>query len=61
MLSKILLQESSLYDAAQEIDYLDKVVLETLRLHSPAGRYGICSIYTVNLTVTIVMVIEGLT
>ena len=35
----ILLQESSLYDAVQEIDYLDKVVLETLRLHKPAPRY----------------------
>ena len=38
------MQESSLYDAVQEIDYLDKVVLETLRLHSPVGRFVILSL-----------------
>ncbi len=31
-------QEAPLYEAAQEIDYLEKVILETLRLNSPAGK-----------------------
>ena len=45
------MQESSLYDAVQEFDYLDKVVLETLRLYSPAPRYGIMyEIVTINIT-----------
>ena len=45
------MQESSLYDAVQEIDCLDKVVLETLRLYSPAPRYGIVyEIVTINIT-----------
>ena len=47
------MQESSLYDAVQEIDYLDKVVLETLRLHSPAPRYGIMyEVVTIKFNIT---------
>ena len=35
------LQESNLYAAAQEIDYLDNVIQEILRLHPPAPEYVI--------------------
>ncbi len=32
-------QDAPLYEAAQEIEYLEKVILETLRLNSPAGKW----------------------
>ena len=45
------MQESSLYDAVQEIDYLDKVVLETLRLHSPCS-WKVCYIELTTISYT---------
>ena len=34
-----MLQETPLYDAVQEIEYLDKVVQESLRLYPAIAKY----------------------
>ena len=37
----ISIQDASLYEATQEITYLDNVLQESLRLYPPAPRYNV--------------------
>ena len=55
----IVLQDSSLYDATRNMQYLDMVIQESLRLYPPVPKFVSCLHYTCIVHAVHVSVCEG--